>query len=113
MRRKIIFTVSVVALIFGLLLVPGAILHISQAQIAERHQYVAQAICDFRAQNGLLPVDLQELVPTYLPTVPTDSDVFYSDGTLSIHSELPHTGVSRAIALPSREILRRPLVGDK
>jgi tetratricopeptide (TPR) repeat protein len=99
MKRRILLGVGGVG-VLGLLLLlyffprlTQAHLAAQQQSIAERHQYIAQAICDFRARSGMLPEDLQELVSTYLSALPTNSSAIYSNGTLAIHAGWPHTYV--------------------
>jgi tetratricopeptide (TPR) repeat protein len=91
-RSRLIAALIVVAIIVSLLFVPRWYLRSRHRQIAERHQHIAQAICNFHAQHGLLPYELNDLVPEYLPRLPAGPR--FSHGILSIHTGLPHTYVS-------------------
>jgi len=82
-----------VTAIGGFLLVPYLFPRIYHTQLAKNHQYIAQAICDYKADHGLYPYELKDLFPAYLPTVPTAS---YSNNVLYIHTGLPHTYVTYA-----------------
>jgi hypothetical protein len=111
----------------GLLLMSYFFPRIHHTQLAKNHQYIAQAICDYKADHGLYPYELKALVPTYLPTVPTTS---YSNNVLYIHTGLPHTYVTYAfgcsegwcsggdfgvgtLAVPNVAPSRDPLVGEE
>ena len=98
MRRRHIVA-GVVALILGAILFLWAFTPVWPALIAKRHQHFAQAICDFRAENGVLPDDLQELVPRYLSEAPPDSSVIYANGVLTIDTG-PHTYISYSFRGP-------------
>ena len=63
--------------------------HTSAERLAERYRYIAQAICDYRARNGMLPDNLEELVPDYLTTLPGYS-VQYWNGVLVIGGDEDH-----------------------
>src|SRR5271170_1909343 len=62
------------------------------AAIARQNQYVVQAIYDFKADHGMLPQSLADLVPKYLPTMPGVM-VMYDGDSLDIPAHAPHTGV--------------------
>ena len=62
--------------------------------IAQIHQHIAQAINDYRADHGMLPQKLDDLVPTYLNDVPSNMNLGFSGHILSIHAGVPHTYVS-------------------
>src|SRR5437773_582058 len=70
--------------------------------IAKKHQFIVQAIYDFRAERGLLPEDLHDLVPDYVPHVIVDPSISYDGNTLDIHAGVPHTSVSYSFR-PDRE----------
>lgn len=62
--------------------------------IAQRHQHLAQAISDYRADHGVLPRTLNDLVPEYLSSVERDWRVsFNGRDVLTIHADVPHTGI--------------------
>ncbi|WP_143393236.1 hypothetical protein [Fimbriiglobus ruber] len=94
MKRGILVigTLSAVSLVLWLL-----VWHVPSDCLAERHQHIVQAICDYRALNGMLPYDLEELVPNYLPTVPSaypGYQLYYSNDVLIIHAGRGGSGVS-------------------
>jgi hypothetical protein len=93
MKRLIVFIAVVAVCVLCVRLVP-TVFHVDQALTARQYQGIAQAICNFRAQHGLLPESLEELVPDHLPASQTRTSAFYSDGDLAIHAGLPHTYVS-------------------
>src|SRR5262245_52694119 len=63
------------------------------AAVAQRQQCVAQAICDYRADHGMLPQMLDDLVPTYLDRVPEGMGHALDGQRLSVHAGVPHTYV--------------------
>lgn len=82
-------------IVAGLLFIPRWYFRSQCTRIAERHQHVAQAICNYRAHHGILPLELADLTPNYLSVSP-DRGIVYSNGVLAIHSGLPHSYVSYA-----------------
>ncbi|HEY2585191.1 MAG TPA: hypothetical protein VGI81_05450 [Tepidisphaeraceae bacterium] len=64
--------------------------------LAQKHQYVVQAACDYRAERGMWPEDFSDLVPDYLPAVPPYPVEAISNGILEIHADAPHTGIRYA-----------------
>jgi tetratricopeptide (TPR) repeat protein len=93
MKRIITLVLVGIAVVAGALLIPRALLRAHESRVAERHQHVAQAICDFRARHGLLPDTLEELVPAHLPALPAPT-ARYSKGLLTINAGFPGVYVS-------------------
>ncbi len=62
------------------------------AALARQNQYIVQAICDYRADHGMLPQNLSDLVPGYLSSLPGPM-VFFDADSLDIPANAPHTGV--------------------
>src|SRR5689334_21780182 len=55
-----------------------------------------QAAYDYQTDHGVMPRQLQDLVPTYLPSIPQDPNglpVTFDEYGLSIHAPAPHTGI--------------------
>ena len=52
--------------------------------IAKSGQPIAQAICDYRSEHGLLPLVLADIVPTYLPKAPQPG--WWFDGDMLRHN---------------------------
>jgi hypothetical protein len=52
---------------------------------AEQYRYLVQAICDYRAESGILPQKLDDLVPNYLKQVPNDKGIRWINGCLQVH----------------------------
>ena len=92
----IIIIVCVLAVLgfFGLrFLFLGRLTFPSEAEyeaIAKNGQPIAQAICDYRSEHGLLPLVLSDVVPMYLPKAPKPGWRF--DGALLRHN----AGISRS-----------------
>src|SRR4051794_35315847 len=82
-----------VTVVGGLLVLPYLFPRVHHTRLARSHQYIAQAVCDYKADHGLYPHELKDLVPTYLPTVPTTP---YSNNVLYVPTGLPHTYVTYA-----------------
>lgn len=61
--------------------------------LAQRYQHVVQAVYDYKAEHGAWPQTLDDLVPAYLPAYPKPPLVWYDGYELSIHADVPHTGV--------------------
>lgn len=59
--------------------------------IAKEGVPIAQAISDYRSDHGVLPQDLNDVVPAYLPKRPKYWD--YYEGSLDHFSCLPHTDI--------------------
>ncbi|MEZ6048135.1 MAG: hypothetical protein R3C11_21675 [Planctomycetaceae bacterium] len=51
---------------------------------AAKYEYLVRAICEYRAETGMLPYQLDDLVPEYIEAVPPDHSVDYSPARLSI-----------------------------
>ncbi|MFO0936324.1 MAG: hypothetical protein U0798_07425 [Gemmataceae bacterium] len=86
LRRKILLFAF--AFTLGIIFLPRYLNRRSQVQTAERYHYIAQAICDFHAQNGLMPIDLQELVPEYVKSLPNNASQIYHRPILSFEYDL-------------------------
>jgi hypothetical protein len=50
--------------------------------VAKQQLFLVQAIVDYRAENGMLPYSLEDLVPTYLNEVPTGQVVRWLQNTV-------------------------------
>lgn len=61
--------------------------------IATNGQPIVQAIYDYRSEHGLLPLELSDIVPTYLPK-PPEPDWRFDDGMLSHNAGIPRSYVS-------------------
>lgn len=63
--------------------------------IAKNGQPIAQAICDYRSEHGLLPLELPDLVPTYLPKLSKVSGPGweFEDGRLRHDAGIPRSYV--------------------
>ncbi len=102
-------------LFFGRLTAPGMS---DFATIAKQNQYIVQAICDFRADHGMLPQAMGDLVPNYLSRMPGGM-VFFDGDSLDIpaahrtrvfiiHSELDRrAGSSEAILATAHCLCRK------
>lgn len=53
---------------------------------------IVQAISDYRSDHGLLPLKLEDLIPSYLPEKPKDWS--YHEGCLVRHADQPHSYIS-------------------
>jgi hypothetical protein len=63
--------------------------------IAKNGQPIAQAICDYRSEHGLLPLVLSDVVPTYLPKA-SESGWRFDDALLRHNAGIPRSDVSLA-----------------
>jgi hypothetical protein len=53
---------------------------------------IVQAISDYQSDHGLLPLKLEDLVPTYLPKTPRDW--MFREGCLVRQADQPHSQIS-------------------
>ncbi len=54
---------------------------------------IVQAISDYQCDHGLVPLALEDLVPTYLPEKPKEWRWSFQDGRLGRHADQPHSYV--------------------
>jgi hypothetical protein len=62
-------------------------------EVAERSRPIVQAIYNYKADHAVLPKNLSDLVPAYLPASPDGSTYLYSGENLFIFVGRPHTQV--------------------
>ncbi len=62
------------------------------AEVALKHQDLVRAIYDYKAEHGVLPEELKDLIPGYLPSVP-DAPLFFNGASLRIPTNLFRTDV--------------------
>jgi tetratricopeptide (TPR) repeat protein len=85
---------------------------------AEQNRYVAQAICDYRAENGMLPYSLDDLVPNYLEQTPSNTSVRWKHRCLRLDLHIIYSfcedkeGWTATIDLPKVVPTRPALGGD-
>lgn len=79
MSRSRVIELVAVTVVLPVVLVPLYYRHWHQKHIraAEEHQYIAQALSDYKSQHGALPPKLEDLVPDFLPKKPL---IDYSPG---------------------------------
>ena len=97
--------ILVVFAFFGLrLLFLGRLTLPSEAEfeaIAKNGQPIAQAICDYRSEHGLLPLVISDLVPMYLPKAPDkapESGWRFDGDRLSHNAGIPRSRVDYSFA---------------
>ena len=85
---------------------------------AEQNLRVVQAICDYRAEKGMLPYSLDDLVPQYLEEIPEDHRLRWEVRRLFLHSRLLYRfdkddgGWASTVTLPKVVPTRPALSGD-
>jgi tetratricopeptide (TPR) repeat protein len=91
MKRR--YVASLIGLPILVVLLPIVIIYGCPIWTARRHLSIAQAICNYRARNGVLPDSLEELVPEHLAVLPPHWPGLYQIGKLYIPGNLPHTWI--------------------
>lgn len=83
MSRVRIIELVVVTVLLPVVFVPLYYRHGHQKHIraAEEHQYIAQALFDYKSQHGALPPKLDDLVPDFLPKKPIVDSYNPGDGS--------------------------------
>lgn len=67
--------------------------------IAQKHQYIVQAVYDYKAEHGNWPKGFDDLIPRYLPARPgRPEDISLDAQWLTIHVPFPHTAVCYCFA---------------
>lgn len=69
--------------------------------LAKQYTPMVQAIYDYRAEHGVLPEELDELMPQYIPSILKEHDTGMGVDRVWIHADAPHTAIYYSFELGS------------